>query len=109
MGRCKIAGEKSFENKVKQFLTEQGCWFVKTWSNGVQRSGIPDLLICCNGKFLGVELKAKNRKPSELQKWNIAKIKEAGGIGLILYPDGFEAFKNIIYMLKEGEVEWKRC
>lgn len=89
-------------------MKDQGCWFVKYWGGGeFTKAGIPDLLICCNGKFLGVELKAKNGKPSELQKWNIAKIKEAGGIGLILYPDGFEAFKNIIIMLKGGEVTWK--
>lgn len=102
-----MAGEKTFENKVKAFLADQGCWFVKYWGGGeFTKAGIPDLLICCNGKFLGVELKAKNGKPSELQKWNIAKIKEAGGVGLILYPDGFEAFKNIIMMLKEGDVTW---
>ena len=35
--------EKQFENKVKKFLKEQGCWVLKTWSNGVQRKGVPDL------------------------------------------------------------------
>ena len=61
-----MASEKEFETKVKEFLDNRGIWHLKTWSNGIQRKGIPDLLICCNGLFLGVELKAMNGKPSDL-------------------------------------------
>lgn len=93
--------EKAFENKVKEFLKSQNCWVLKTWSNGVQRSGVPDLLVCCNGYFLGVELKAEKGKPSDLQLWNIQKIREAGGIAFVLYPSGFERFKDIIKQLKQ--------
>ena len=93
--------EKAFEEKVKIFLKEQGCWVLKTWSNGVQRSGVPDLLVCCNGYFVGVELKAEKGKPSELQLWNIEKIREAGGIAIVLYPDGFEEFKDWIKLLNK--------
>lgn len=100
----KIAAEKAFENKVKAFLNEQGCWVLKTWSNGVQRSGVPDLLICCNGYFIGVELKAPNGKPSELQLWNIDKIRQAGGIAIVLYPDQFKAFQDMIYYMKNEKL-----
>ena len=96
----KMAAEKAFETKVKAFLKEQNCWTLKTWSNGVQRSGVPDLLICCNGYFLGVELKATNGKPSDLQLWNIKKIREAGGIAIVLYPNQFKAFQDLIYYIK---------
>jgi hypothetical protein len=95
-----MAAEKNFENKVKAFLKEQNCWVLKTWSNGVQRSGVPDLLICCNGYFIGIELKAPNGKPSELQLWNVQKIREAGGIAIVLYPDQFEYFKALIENIK---------
>ena len=95
-----MAAEKNFENKVKSFLKDQGCWVLKTWSNGVQRSGVPDLLVCCNGYFLGVELKAESGKPSDLQLWNIEKIREAGGIAIVLYPDQFERFRELIDTLK---------
>lgn len=88
--------EKKFELKLREYLESQGCWVLKTYSNGVQRAGVPDLLVCCNKFFVAVEVKASNGKPSELQLWNIEKIKEAGGIALVLYPDGFEEFKRII-------------
>ena len=72
-----MATEKQFENKVKKFLDEQGCWFIKYWGGAAYtKSGIPDLLICCNGYFLGVELKGEHGKPSELQLWNIEKIRK---------------------------------
>jgi hypothetical protein len=58
--------------------------------------------VCCNGHFLGVELKAPNGKPSELQLWNIEKIKEAGGIAMVLYPKDFDSFKELIHDLKGG-------
>ena len=88
--------EKDFEKKVKQFLKERGCWVLKTWSNGIQRQGIPDLLVCCNGFFVGVELKAEKGRPSDLQLWNINEIRKAGGIAIVLYPDKFEQFKDMI-------------
>jgi Holliday junction resolvase len=92
--------EKEFEKKVKQFLKERGCWVLKTWSNGVQRQGIPDLLVCCNGFFVGVELKAEKGRPSDLQLWNINEIRKAGGIAIVLYPDQFERFMDMICELQ---------
>lgn len=92
--------EKDFENKVKQFLKKRGCWVLKTWSNGIQRQGIPDLLVCCNGFFVAVELKAEKGRPSDLQLWNINEIRKAGGIAIVLYPDQFEPFKDMICELQ---------
>jgi len=98
-----MAAEKEFENKVKAFLKQQGCWYVKYWAGGgFTRAGVPDLLICCNGHFLGVELKAPTGRPSELQKVELRRIKEACGLGILLYPEGFEKFKKLIIALKEG-------
>lgn len=92
-----MASEKNFENKVKDFLKSKGCWFIKYWGGGqFTKAGVPDLLICCNGYFLGVELKGPTGKPSELQLWNIEQIKKAGGIAMVLYPKDFEAFKKLI-------------
>lgn len=97
--------EKDFEKKVKDFLKKEGCWVLKTWSNGIQREGIPDLLVCCNGVFIGVELKAENGHPSELQIWNVEQIRKAGGMAIILYPDQYEDFRIMIRQLRSNFVE----
>ncbi len=107
-----MAEEKSFENKVKDWLEEQGIysagkpqdkktvpeigWFAKIWGGGMQKSGIPDLIICVNGFFISCELKASNGRPTVLQKKNTAAINRSNGIGIVLYPEGFEQFKKII-------------
>jgi len=98
-----MAEEKNFENKVKKFLKEKGVWFLKYWGGAAYtKSGIPDLLVCCNGYFLGIELKASKGKPSDLQLYNLRQIEKAGGIGMILYPKHFEQFKEFIERLSGG-------
>lgn len=98
-----MAEEKRFENKVKKFLEDEGCWLLKTWGGGFQRSGIPDLLICCNGKFLGVELKAEKGKASALQMHEMEKITDARGIAMALSPSGFADFKELIRRIKNDQ------
>lgn len=71
-------------------------WFVKIWGGGMQKEGIADILMGVNGIFISLETKSEKGRPSELQKKNTAMINESGGVGVILYPDGFENFKNII-------------
>ena len=97
-----MAAEKNFENRVKKFLKDQGCWTLKTWGGGLQRSGIPDLLVCCNGFFVGVEVKAPTGKPSELQLWNLVKIDDAGGFGWLLYPKAYKDFQEFVILLNQN-------
>ena len=62
--------EKNFENRVKAYLKEQGCWVIKYWGGGqYTKSGIPDLLACVNGTFVAIELKSETGKLSDIQKW----------------------------------------
>lgn len=97
-----MAAEKQFENRLKKFLEDEGCWFVKFFANAYTKIGIPDILCCCNGHFLAIEVKAPKGKPSELQKWNVRKIKESG-YGVILYPDQFEDFKMMVKCIESDD------
>jgi Holliday junction resolvase len=74
---------------------------------------VPDILACVNGYFVAIEVKAQQGRPSELQLYNIEKIRDAGGFALVLYPSAFPRFKEFIKNLKEDnftremEVIWK--
>lgn len=99
--------EKIFENKIKKFLKESDCYFLKYWGGGVfTRAGVPDILACCNGYFLGIEVKATQGKPSRLQLHHIEEINAAGGFAMVLYPDQFELFKNLILQLKADYIPY---
>lgn len=94
-----MAKEKQFENKVKKFLEENGCYYIKHFANAFTKSGIPDILASVNGYFIGIEVKAENGKPSALQIHNLKKIDESGGLAILLYPDDFEIFKMLVIAL----------
>lgn len=98
-----MASEKNFENKIKAFLKEQGAWFIKYWAGGqFTKTGIPDILACINGYFVAIEVKGPHGKPSELQMYNIDKIREAGGYAFVLYPSAFDDFKTFVAELKNN-------
>ena len=88
-----MAAEKNFENKVKDWLSNQGAWFIKYWGGAkFTKDGIPDILVCFRGKFIAIEVKGPKGRPSVLQLITLKKIREAGGIGVLLYPEHFDYF-----------------
>lgn len=92
-----MAAEKNFENKVKSFLKDSGCWFLKYWGGAAYtKSGIPDILVCCKGRFIGVETKAPKGRPSDLQIYNLRQIDRAGGLAILLYPKDYDLFKKLV-------------
>lgn len=98
-----MAQEKTFENKIKKFLDAHGAFYVKFFANGYTKSGIPDILACINGYFVGIEVKAPNGKPSELQLHNVRAINAAGGFAFVLYPTAFTDFKTFVIGLEHDE------
>lgn len=107
-----MAAEKQFENRVKRWLQQQGIYplgypadkmdippigyYEKRWGGGMSKTGLPDMHIVASGISLDVELKAPNGKASDLQKHNIRQINQAGSVAVLLFPDGFEQFKEIM-------------
>ena len=85
--------EKNFENKIKKYLTDHGAWFIKYWGGAkFTKEGIPDILACVGGSFYAIEVKAPNGRPSVLQLVTLRKIRQAGGYGILLYPDDYDGF-----------------
>ena len=92
--------EKAVENKIKKWLKDKNYWFFKVHGSIFQPSGIPDILACINGKFVAIEVKrTKGGVVSSLQKAQIEKIKENGGIAGV--ANSMEEFLEI---LKEGKL-----
>ena len=91
-----MASEKSYENKIKRYLKDRGCYRVKYHGNYFSENGTPDILACVNGYFLAIEVKAQNGTPSELQMVKVDAIRKAGGFAYVAYPSGWEKLKDII-------------
>ena len=91
-----MASEKQFENKIKRYLKERGCYCVKYHGNYFSENGTPDILACVNGYFLAIEVKAQDGHPSELQLVKVNAIRKAGGFAYVAYPSGWSKLKDII-------------
>ena len=91
-----MAQEKNFENKIKAWLKDHDCYFVKFFANRMTKTGVPDILASVNGYFVGIEVKAQNGRPSDLQFYNVRKIRESGGFAYIVYPSGWDELKEIL-------------
>ena len=98
-----MAAEKSFENKIKAELHNRGAWRVKFFANAYTPSGVPDILACHKGHFLGIEVKGGSSYGlTELQKYNLRQRRDAGGIGIGVYPSGWEQFLQLLDDIQAG-------
>ncbi len=116
-----MAAEKSFENRLKDWLESEGIYALgtpvqdmkvpprgyweKRWGGGKYiKAGMPDMHIVVDGISIEVELKAPNGRPSELQIQKLNQIDDAGCIALVLFPKDFEKFKGLIWHFKRGAI-----
>lgn len=91
-----MQAETKFKIKVRKALeTLPATWIVKTQQVAIR--GTPDLLACVSGRFVALELKrSEDAEVAELQKYNIAKIRKAGGIAYLVDPANWEeVFKHL--------------
>lgn len=94
--------EAKFQTKVlKRLKTVEKCWFTKIQAGSIR--GIPDIIGVVNGRFFAWELKkseaeANKKNPRQaLQYYILRKIREAGGIGRVVYPENLEdCFREVL-------------
>ena len=79
--------EGKVKKSVRQVLDRLGAYYVMPVTGGYGRQGAPDFLVCYQGKFFGIETKAGKGKTTALQELNLTKIRDAGGVALVVYED----------------------
>lgn len=86
------------ENKVKKactdLLAQYGAYWFFPMTGGYGRSGVPDIIVCYKGQFLGVECKAGYNKPTLLQEAEMAKIHRAGGAAIVVREDTLDHLES---------------
>ena len=93
---------QNFNSKKQQQKEAQKKWQRKR--NAFTPAGVPDVLSCYKGRFLGIEVKGGSSYGlTELQKYNLRLIRQAGGIGVCVYPSGWQQFLDVLDRLDAGE------
>jgi len=77
--------EQTIQKNIIKRLEAEGGYVVKVVS--ATKAGVPDILACIKGKFIGIEVKTPKTKTnvSELQKYNLDKINRCGGISMVAW------------------------
>ena len=88
--------EKKVKDKVKKILEEYGAYYFMPATGGYGKSGVPDLVACLHGKFIGIECKANGGKPTALQEKNLNDIMNHGGIAILVDEGGIDSFKALL-------------
>lgn len=96
--------EKKVENLIKSELKRLGIWSFKLAASEMMAPGIPDIIACVNGKFVGIEVKAPGKlyNTSPAQKVQHELIRKSGGT--VIVTDDFEDFLVKINEVLNGRV-----
>ena len=91
--------EKKVKNKVVRLLKQYGAYYFFPASYGMGRSGVPDIVCCLQGRFIGIECKAGKNKPTPLQEKELADIIKAGGISCVVNEDNTSELLVLLHTL----------
>lgn len=71
--------------------------------------GDPDLILCCNGRFVALELKRDEKaKVAALQTYKLGKINTQGkGIAFVVYPENWESVYDVLLKVAKGDYEFQ--
>lgn len=91
--------ESKVKKKVIDMLKARNAYYAMPVASGFGNAGVPDILACCNGRFVGIECKAKGGKPTALQLSNLKKIEQAGGVALIINENNMATLSSVLSIL----------
>lgn len=93
--------EAKVKQKVVAILKEEAVYYFFPATHGFGRSGVPDIVCCVNGRFLAIECKAGNNKPTVLQLREIDNIRHNNGVALVVNEKDWDMVRAAVRKLKE--------
>lgn len=88
--------ESKVKKQVKKILDDLGAYHFSPMMDGYGRSGVPDIIACYKGKFIGIECKAGDNKPTLLQLRNIEDIKRNNGLAIVINEGNIESLLALV-------------
>ena len=92
--------EAKVKAAVKKVLDEMGIYHFSPVQNGMGRAGIPDIIGCFRGRFLGIECKAGKGKTTALQDLELEKIRQAKGFAYVVNETNIQDLKELLIWMR---------
>lgn len=70
------------KQEIKKYLDSIGAWHFSPYMAGFGKSGVPDIVCCLGGKFVGIEVKREGKAPTAIQNRTMEEISASGGIAI---------------------------
>jgi len=94
--------EGKVKDAVTKLLRELGAYYFFPATHGFGRSGVPDIVVCISGKFVGIECKAGKNKPTALQEREMDAIRSAGGTAVVVATADTTELRAALLSIVEG-------
>lgn len=90
--------EAKVKQSVRKILDRHKIYYFFAAANGYGRAGIPDIIICFDGKFGGIECKAGKGVTTALQERELAAIAAAGGFTFVARETNLEELEKALML-----------
>lgn len=77
--------EARLQRRIQDAIKLEGYFVFKVHGSEYMMAGLPDLIVCAHGLFIGLEVKMPGEKPSNTQVHVHGKIRAAGGVARVVY------------------------
>jgi len=91
--------EAKVKAKVIKQLQAIGAYYFSPVTGGYGRSGVPDIVACINGRFIGIECKAGKGVTTALQEKNLEAIRQSGGKALVINEDTVDSLTALLRIM----------
>jgi hypothetical protein len=88
--------EVKVKKKAVAQLKSLRAYYFYPVTGGYGRSGVPDIIVCLQGRFIGIECKAGANKTTKLQDLNLRQIADAGGLALVIDESNVDQLTEIL-------------
>jgi Holliday junction resolvase len=92
--------EKKVKDAVRKLLVEFGIYYFAPAANGFGRAGIPDIICCFGGRFIAIECKAGKGATTALQDRELAAIRTAGGMTMVVNETNIQELKEKLQWMR---------
>ena len=97
--------EKKVKQAVEAVLKQEDVYYFFPATHGYGRSGVPDIVGCVNGLFLGIECKANGGKPTALQVRELERIRQRNGVAVVVDETNLDMLLPLIRKLKTSIIK----
>lgn len=88
--------EAKVKKRIIAILHWYGAYHFYPVTGGYGRSGVPDIVVCWKGKFIGIECKANGNTLTALQMKNLRDIANNAGVAISVDESGVNSFALLL-------------